>query len=670
VPHREFVSNPEFLASNLQWYVRSANTVISIVPQIGAGGTPATPALSPTSPASQAAAQPFSAVLENATSSSSQPHGTQVSTSQGRLNSDYSAVSGMTEREAKPSNSRSSDSKTSDSKTSDSKTRDGQGRGNLLIPTRAFSPDASDKPVPVVVVQTMRSPVLLADAGTKDLTAEEALTDSATTLSSSGVDSTTNQRDAKSSDSKTSDSGTSDSKISDVQGRENGLSQTPALTPDVQGKAVPTTIQSTIAPAFDWNIGIENFTSGAFVTTGALSDSHATSTSNSGTDSTAKPDAIGGSMLPPALLEDVTPAGRPSGTSFQELANMVTPDTRETGALASLVTGISGPSVSDSKTQPGSTPFPLRDVSRGRSETDNNPAQAATKSETDTPPVPLSTVPATLVSPFPISGNMEPGNSTGTLVKPKPTLDQSRISVTQEIAGTARKSIEATGEAKAQSRKDDSPSSSNSQAADQNGNVPLKAIDGSPSFSLAGNQPLSTTDDGKNVSASLSPKASDQPASQFDQEPTGVAQGQTQSEIQGAYPTSLINSAKLVERIGEAELRVGIRAGEFGSVDIRTSMVRNQFTAEISVERGDLGRVMAAELPSLQNRLAEQRVPVANITVQNHAGSHSTASEQQKPRDGQQVYSTNPASRRDEGLMPALAALEGTAPASRLDIHM
>ena len=118
-----------------------------------------------------------------------------------------------------------------------------------------------------------------------------------------------------------------------------------------------------------------------------------------------------------------------------------------------------------------------------------------------------------------------------------------------------------------------------------------------------------------------------------------------------------------------------MRTGEFGNVDIRTSMVRNQFSAEISVERGELGRVMAADLPGLQTRLSEQRVAVANLTVQDHAGNQSTASEQQKPRegqtDGQTMYTANSAGIRGEDLTPASVAVVGIAtPASRLDIHM
>jgi flagellar hook-length control protein FliK len=278
-------------------------------------------------------------------------------------------------------------------------------------------------------------------------------------------------------------------------------------------------------------------------------------------------------------------------------------------------------------------------------------------------------MPSTLISPnTPGLEKVEPGSSQGT--QTKAALDKFKVDGTQENLGTTGKNVEVTGSTKAQTRKDDSQSSLNSQTADPGTvSAPVKAIDPTPSFSVAGIQASSATGDGKAANVSM-PQAAYPQAGQFDQKSTGVVQSQAQGENAAAYPTSLVHSAKLIERIGEAELRLGIRAGEFGSVDIRTSMVRNQFTAEISVERGELGHAMASELPSLQNRLAEQRVPMANITLQNHTGSQSTASEQQKPRDGQPVYAMNPVSAREEGPMPALVALEGASPASRLDIHM
>jgi len=197
-----------------------------------------------------------------------------------------------------------------------------------------------------------------------------------------------------------------------------------------------------------------------------------------------------------------------------------------------------------------------------------------------------------------------------------------------------------------------------------------KPLASTVAFSVAGIQPTSSAGDGKGVNVGVPHDGSDAQPDHVDQKSTGVVQSQVQGESSSPYPTSAIHSAKLVERMGETELRLGIRAGEFGSVDVRTSMVRNQFTAEISTERGELGRALAAELPSLQNRLTDQRVPVASITVQDQTGGHSAPSGQQHPRNTQQVYPTNPGSGREEGLAPAMVALEATVEASRLDVRM
>ena len=192
-------------------------------------------------------------------------------------------------------------------------------------------------------------------------------------------------------------------------------------------------------------------------------------------------------------------------------------------------------------------------------------------------------------------------------------------------------------------------------------------MESSAAFSLAGVQTSTATGDGKTLTGSVSNQGSGPQSGQLDQKSTGVAaQGEN-----AASSTPLIHSGKLVERIGEAELRLGIRAGEFGSVDIRTSMVRNQFTAEISTDRGELGRAMAAELPSLQDRLSEHRVPVGNISLQNNPGGHSAGAEQHRPQNWQQpMYPTTAVSERAEGQTPAVVGLEAVSAASRLDIHM
>jgi len=630
-----------------------------------------------------------------------------VSPTPGTVDGNHSAGYGNREHETKLSGSKASNA---------------QGRSNVSGQTRASSLDASalTKAVPVVV-QTMPSPLRLLDLGDKNSISGEILNDptkndgtksdetknNATISSTSGVDSAIDQRPPRFSDS-------------------------PAFTGDTQSNAVPLgRVQAPPTPGPDENIGTKDFSTDALSVAGDVIRAHGTAASTSAADLTARPEAINKSILPVALSDalskDAAPAEQPVDTSYGIPANIATSDTGETGVVASLTLGLSDAPVSTSKTHLQSPPIPPNDVPHVRGENnDTHPSEATAKSQTpESFSIPVTDISATLVSPIPIPGNIELDNSRGTPLKSGPnqtkvsmaqdTLnnsqaqpaakseslesfsvpitdvsatfvsripmpgnmepgtplkaasDRTKVSTTQESAGTTRKSIESNAGVKTQPRKDDLASSANSEEADQKGTGPIKASEVSPSFPVAGNQPL-TTSDGKNASAGLSPNASDPRSGAFGQESTGVKQSPTQPETQ-TYPTSLINSAKLVERVGEAELRLGMQAGEFGRVDIRTSMVRNQFSAEISVERGELGRVMAADLPSLQNRLTDYRLPTVNLTIQNHPGS-STGAEQQKRQDEQRAYSTNSVSSRDEGPIAPLVAWEGTAAASRLDIHI
>jgi hypothetical protein len=98
-------------------------------------------------------------------------------------------------------------------------------------------------------------------------------------------------------------------------------------------------------------------------------------------------------------------------------------------------------------------------------------------------------------------------------------------------------------------------------------------------------------------------------------------------------PLSL-HSARLLESLGQSELRVGLKMGDLGNVEIRTQLHHDQLRAEISVERGDLGHTLAAEMPALQQRLRDHDVPMASIVVNHQAaagsGSFERGSQQQQ----------------------------------------
>ena len=140
-------------------------------------------------------------------------------------------------------------------------------------------------------------------------------------------------------------------------------------------------------------------------------------------------------------------------------------------------------------------------------------------------------------------------------------------------------------------------------------------------------------------------------------------------EIVATAATSALHAAKLVAGLEQSELRVGLHAGEFGNVDIRTSLARNQFTAEISVERGELGRVLAAELPALQHRFAEQQLPQANITLQQHASGESSDFRQGGRQQQNAPTNDLSGSVHEESFLPLIATAE-TRETTGLDIHM
>jgi flagellar hook-length control protein FliK len=618
----------------------------------------ATPSPSPVAPAGQAAGQPFSAVLEQAKSFASPTPGDQATTAHTASQGSHSPI------------------------------------GASYAPDSNNEMQATPSSVPVTPAGTAEQPFSVVLEQAKSFTSHSLGDQAAATQialqGSYAPISDPSKRDAKKSDSKSLDSKTSDSKSADSKtsgspGHGHALTQTPASSSQETVPAVVVSILPLPVPVLTglaWDTDIQNVTPdelvGDAMGVGTLNNLGASS-ATSGIAPAAKSGASSGPVSLPTLskdagqakpLEDTSSQGSPNPVATNPASKSTTVGTLDAEVAASFTAKLSSTAASDSKTSPA----PAHNVSRGTAETTDGTTKtlAAVKSEIEQVLAPPSIVP-TIVPPMAGPGSVDPASSQGTAAKPasgKSQVGGTQVGTTQDSAGTTTKNGDVTGGAKAQTRKDDSQSSLSSSTPDQNlVSAPAKTIDSSQVFSVSGTQTSPATGDGKTATAGVPQEGSDPKAGQLDQTSTGVAQSQ-QGETAGSYPTSLVHSAKLVERVGEAELRLGIRAGEFGSVDVRTSMIRNQFTAEISTERGELGRAMAAELPSLHNRLAEQRVPVANITLQNQTGNQSTASEQQKPRDGQRMYATNSGSGREEGPISALVALDGTAPTSGLDIHM
>lgn len=247
---------------------------------------------------------------------------------------------------------------------------------------------------------------------------------------------------------------------------------------------------------------------------------------------------------------------------------------------------------------------------------------------------------------------------------------KSNIDAVPASSQAAKKDGDSTANTNSQSQKND-PSASAAPST-------IKQI-----LSDAQTQPAATSTANPNASAQIAQPAVDaksiasattriaDPAAKGAAQAPAAGEAESAAETAAAHLSSPIQVAKLVERAGQTELRVGIQAGEFGNVDIRTSMARSQFTAEISVERGELGRALSAELPALHNRLAEQRVPMANIVLQHHSASGNGSSDLRQGTRQQQYAPANQFFSADdtEFSAPVIPVETGETRAG-LDLHM
>jgi hypothetical protein len=77
-------------------------------------------------------------------------------------------------------------------------------------------------------------------------------------------------------------------------------------------------------------------------------------------------------------------------------------------------------------------------------------------------------------------------------------------------------------------------------------------------------------------------------------------------------PTALpaINTAKVIQSMGQTEMRVGMNSAEFGNISIRTSTTRDAIVAQISLDHGDLAKELAVHLPEIQQKLSSN-IPVS-----------------------------------------------------------
>jgi hypothetical protein len=194
--------------------------------------------------------------------------------------------------------------------------------------------------------------------------------------------------------------------------------------------------------------------------------------------------------------------------------------------------------------------------------------------------------------------------------------------------------LASTGESAAHANLSDS--STNGQEREQTG----------PS---AGDNPTDVKFIGSSVPADTAPdsatnlltvQASQVPVSHADNSmaPTAVSPSQpptTLSAWQNYEAGALVRSAWLSDSARGAEMRVELRSGALGLLEVRASVHDGSVGAEIHVEDHETHALLAAGLPSLERAMGERNLRVENIAVyQDRAGGEMTGGENQNPHSG------------------------------------
>ncbi len=123
----------------------------------------------------------------------------------------------------------------------------------------------------------------------------------------------------------------------------------------------------------------------------------------------------------------------------------------------------------------------------------------------------------------------------------------------------------------------------------------------------------------------------------------------------------VIHNARVLERIGQSEMRLGLNSDNFGSIELHTRVSQNRVGACVVTTHTDLRAAMMAEIPSLERAIAQHqlRLDSFNLDLRSGAeGSNHDGSAQNQPgarsstTPGAEISECNEDSTAQEGSLP------------------
>jgi hypothetical protein len=155
------------------------------------------------------------------------------------------------------------------------------------------------------------------------------------------------------------------------------------------------------------------------------------------------------------------------------------------------------------------------------------------------------------------------------------------------------------------------------------------AVAPSPAASSAAGAALPLVAQPTAASADSLPKPGTAPA------PSNQAIPLPASEPAPAQATGPVQMAQMVNRVGQAEMRIGVNTTAFGSVEVRTVVHASDVGLTIGSEKGDLRGLLSNEMPALTNSLQQQNLRLSNVSFMQGFASSGNGS---GAGDSQQRY--------------------------------
>jgi len=138
------------------------------------------------------------------------------------------------------------------------------------------------------------------------------------------------------------------------------------------------------------------------------------------------------------------------------------------------------------------------------------------------------------------------------------------------------------------------------------------------------NQTVAVLDSAQNMLIGAPPLAGSLPAATHGHAAVTPANtSSTPAPVQQTIP--VINTAKLVQTMGQSEMRVGMKSAEFGNISISTSANREQISAQILVDHSELAKVLTSHVPDMQARFGSNQAVDVRIDMNGQQSTHGSS---------------------------------------------